>query len=193
MDGLFLVMPIAYMVFVVAGLIMEKGLRAKYNGAVGLLNSFLFTGGLLGGIMMIIMMFMDSVTVENPAEIIISALVCLAVAAVLPFVALKKCPAGNKSILGLMGAMLLVGAAASMRIFGFLMKRVFRLDLFAGRAPGVGYARTYRDQEGGECKLWTANGSYAVLKGPDGRTFDVRPHGTDGLVCDDSNRLYYPL
>lgn len=193
MDGLFLVVPIAYMVFVVVGLIMEKGLRAKYNGAVGLLNSFLFTGGLLGGIMMIIMMFMDSVTVENPAEIIIAALVCLAVAVVLPIIALKKSPAGNKSILSLMGAMLLVGAAASMRIFGFLMKLVFHFDLFAGRAPGAGYASYYRDQDGGQCQLWTANGSYAVLKGPDGSTFNVHPHGNDGLVCDDSNRLYYPM
>ena len=193
MDGLFLALPVVFMVFVIAGLVMEKKMRAKYNGAVGLLNSFLFTGGLLGGIMMLAMLFMDSVRAENPAEIVIAGIVCLVVAVVLFLLAYRKCPVGCKSVVGVAIAMLLVGGAASMRIFGFLMKLVFHFDMFAGRAPGAGYASWYKDQNGGEYQLWTANGDYAVLKGPDGTTFHVHPSGDDGLVCDEQRRLYYPM
>lgn len=136
---------------------------------------------------------MESVTAENPAEIVIAGIVCLVVAVVLFLLAYRKCPEGSKSVAGVVIAMLLVGAAASMRIFGFLMKLVFHFDMFAGRAPGAGYANYYRDTDGGECQLWTVNGSYAILKGPNGSTFEVRPHGNDGLVCDNSNNIYYPM
>lgn len=184
-----LVFAMAFVILTIAGLVMEKSLRAKYNGAVGLLNSFLFTGGLLGGIGLIMMMF----TGGGDAEMLIAGIVCVVLAVLMLATALRKCPAGSKSVPGIIVAMLMLGGAAYMRIFGFLMKLVFHFDMFAGRDPGAGYAAFYQDSNGSEYQLWTSNGSYAVLKGPDGALFDVRPHGNDGLVSDDRNNIYYPM
>lgn len=176
-------------ILLIAGLVMEKNLRAKYNGAVGLVNSYLFTGGSLGGIVLIVMMFIG----KGNAETLIAGIVCLALAAVILLTALGKCPEGSKSVPGVIIAMYLVGTAASVHILGFLMKLVFHFDIFAGRNPGAGYSNWYRAQNGEEYQLWTANGSYAVLKGTNGTQINAYPHGNDGLLCDDSNNLYTPM
>lgn len=195
MDAIFLIIPVAFLVIAIIGVAMEKRLRTKYNGAVGLVNSFLFTGGLFAGIMMIVMLFSEDVVFENTAEALIAALICVALAVILFILAWRKCPAGCNSVLSLIVAMFFVGAASYLHIFGFIMKLVFHFDMFAGTNPGVGYANWYQKQHDSSAsyQLWTVNGSYAVLKGSGGNLVNVRPHGSDGLVCDDSNNLYEPV
>ena len=180
-----------FIVLAIVGVISEKRIRTKYNGAVGLLNSYLFTGGSLCGITFLFMPFMNTEE-SNILGVIISGLVCLAVAALIVFLVWKKCPPGNNALFPLIVGMYLVGAGAALRLFGFVMKLVFRFDIFSGSNPGQGFASWYRNGSA-EYQLWTANGNYAVLKGSDGSTFNVYPHGNDGCVCDDSSNIYYPL
>ena len=183
-----------FLIFAIVGAISEKRIRTKYNGAVGLVNSYLFTGGSSSGIMLLLMPFMNTEesNILGVLGVMIAGLVCVALAALILFLAWKKCPPGNNALFPLIVGMLLVGAAGALRIFAFLMKLVFRFDMFAGSKPGSGFASWYRNGAA-EYQLWTANGNYAVLKGPDGSTFNVYPHGNDGSVCDDSSNIYYPL
>lgn len=113
---------------------MEKRIRTKYNGAVGLINSVLFAGGTFGGVGMLVMPFVAN-DLTNIGEVLIAGIICVTLAALMLFLAWKKCPIGSNAVFPLMVGMFPVGAAAYLRIFGFLLKLVFHFDIFQAAIP----------------------------------------------------------
>lgn len=183
------------MIFMVICMFFEKRVRTQYNGAVGLLGGFVFFLLLMGAILSIGLV----ISGDEDATYLINVPLSLVIAAIPVFLAWRKCPAGKKGVFPLLGAMCVVGAAAifkfALKGFGWILKVLIHVDLFSGGSGGVNtYANFYKRQGSSEeYQLWTVNGNYAVLKGPGGDTVSVRPHGNDGLVCDDSNNLYQPI
>lgn len=172
----------------------EKRLRAAYNGAFGLVSTLFFSSGLIGGIVAILSVVFGDLSMTY----ILSALICIAIAAVFLLIAMRQVPAGRKKLLPLGLAMTAVGLASwfklTLRVFAWFMRTFLHFNIPKADSNVHTYANQYttRSYGGNVYRLWNTTGSSALLMSPSGDIITVYPYGSDGLVSDDNNTIYYP-
>lgn len=185
-----------------------RSIMAKYNYAFGYIKSFIFTLSAFCGILMlctVIASFFGSADLEGASalEMILSSLIFFAVAGFVLFLAVRRCPEGNRNILMIAIWMLIAGViawfvAAWKFVMFFVRQGASGGSGGSSSAGDYRYAQRYSSESAGagqEWILYNACGNYAVLNDGHGNFINVRPNNPDdsnNLVVDDSGNTYYP-
>lgn len=172
----------------------EKRLRATYNGAFGLVSALIFSSGMVGGMVTILYAIFASFSITY----IISAFICIAIALILLLITIRRVPTCRKKLLPLAFSMTAVGLAAwlklSLRIFSWFLRTFLHVNTRKMDSSLYIYANRYTTStSGGKVyRLWNTTGNSALLRSSGGDIITVYPFGSDGLVSDDHNNIYYP-
>lgn len=178
-----------------------RSVMAKYNYAFGYISGILIDLTILSIIMIPIalvqiatgnMSFQDAVgnTLIPGAIFIVLGVIAFAMA-------FKKCPPDKKNPVVLVIWMFIAGIVAYFIAVWWVIKKgaklFFHISLGSSSGDKTGFASGYyRDSDNASCTLWTTNLNYAILKDSQGNEIEVRKHGDENLVIDNSGNLYRP-
>ncbi len=186
--------------FVILGLglicmLMQNKYIEAYHGVFGKVSAVLFADGGLAGIGAIVYWILSIVGLvdgEDPVIMLISGVVCLAIAALAFYFASRKVD-GNKA--ALIWPMFVVGMGTlvwlSFKTVGLMFKMIFNMSNSGGGSGN--FAEWYvRESDGAQCRLVVDNETYAILKDRDtNEEFEVTPEA-GGYVYDRAGNRYRP-
>lgn len=168
----------------------------KYNGAFGYNKAVFAAAGIPAVILILFAVWAfiaKKATTSAALGSLLAGIIVLAIAVLVIWHTLSKCPPDRKNVAALLMNMVAVAFLGGwIRHNRTFFKGVFSIIKATSAGSGAGYAKQYvRDGDGAHFHLHSDNGSYAYLSGGGGMV-EVRPHGSDGLVCDDAGNLYRP-
>lgn len=175
----------------------------KYNGAFGYHKACFAAAGIpaIALIVYLIWEIFFRKTAEKTAEetaivtgLLIAGIVVLLISVLIILHTRAKCPPDRKNVVVLLLNMVAVAFLGGwIRHNRAFFKGVFQIIEATSVSSGSsGFSNQYqRNGDGAYFHLHSDNGSYAYLSG-NGGLVEVRPHGSDGLVCDNAGNLYYP-
>ena len=173
----------------------------KYNGAFGY-NKALFGAAGIPAIALIVFAVWGLLNMGDSQEEMLGGIVGSLLAGVIVLLisvlvilhTRSKCPPDRKNVVVLLLNMVAVAFLGGwIRHNRAFFKGVFNIIETTSAGSGSGFSNQYvRDGDGAHFHLHSDNGSYAYLNG-DGGLVEVRPHGSNGIVCDNAGNLYRPV
>lgn len=169
----------------------------KYNGAFGYNKAVLESAGIPAILLLVWSiwgLFSNTMPKEAAIGFLLAGLIVLAIAVLVVLHTLSKCPPDRKNVVVLLFNMVAVAFLGGfIRHNRTFFKGVFAIIETTSTGSGSsGFAKQYiRNGDGTYCHLHSDNGTYAYLN-CSGSLIEVRPHGSDGQVCDNAGNLYSP-